>query len=285
MTLYPIGYGSQLVTMEELRAKHEPNMHPEFARRLFAWIKSRNGEIGIGGGFRTTQPNKPGFAPDGRSFHQLQEFSGGRKAYAAVDLVARSEGVHRAPRWHEVPAQDSAEAALWGVHCNVGNAPTGEPWHMQPIELDGWGRWSIYRPELEPNRPLPQEETMGLTAVEPKVIFDSRREGNSIVRDFQAVPIIAPELKGCRAVLVAVTNISKRTEAVVGHIRVASNESQAALDASPGWAHTEVDGVESSTLTVLTPDGVIWVQPRHCENVDGVPVGTDIEVVLLAVER
>lgn len=189
-TLYPIGYRTQLVTMDDLRARHEPRMHPEFARRLFPWIRAQNGLIGIGGGWRATgtQPDQPGFAPEGESFHQSQQFPAG-SFYAAVDLVARNDDgllrrvlgltgskgnpdastlrrlltvakVHRAPTWAEVPAQGSEQAALWGVHCNVGTPGErgSESWHMQPVELDGWGRWvAAGRPDLRVGYPLPSD--------------------------------------------------------------------------------------------------------------------------------
>lgn len=149
-TLYPIGYGSRLVSMAQLRATHEPRMHPEFARRLFAWIESKNGLIGIGGGWRATgsQPNKPGFAPEGKSFHQDQRFASGFVGYAAVDLVAREPGkVHRSPTWAE-----GADGPLFGVHTFI----TGEPWHMQCIEMRGWQGWvNAGRPDPRPNFTLP----------------------------------------------------------------------------------------------------------------------------------
>lgn len=135
MTLYPMGYGTQLVTMALLRARHEPRMHPEFARRLFAYLESKNGSVGIGGGWRATgaQPDKPGFAPEGKSFHQNQQFASGHVGYAAVDLVAVDPSkVHRSPTWAEC-----ADGPLWGVHTFI----DGEPWHIQPYEMRGWNRW------------------------------------------------------------------------------------------------------------------------------------------------
>lgn len=140
-TLYPTGYGRSLVTLSRLRELHHVDkMHPAFERRLFTWIAAQGGQIGIGGSWRDTgaQPDKPGFAPEGRSFHQYQRFASGLIKFAAVDLVARNgSNVHRAPHWSEVPAQGSADAAKWGVHCNV----SSEAWHMQPIEIDGWASW------------------------------------------------------------------------------------------------------------------------------------------------
>jgi GH25 family lysozyme M1 (1,4-beta-N-acetylmuramidase) len=139
-TMYPIGYGVELVTEAEMRRRHEPHMEPEYARRLFDWLRSKGGHIGCGSGRRLTQPTKPGFAPPGKSFHQDQRYADGTHWYTAVDLVARNPGgLHRAPAWPEVPRQGGAEAKRWGVHCNV----NGEPWHIQPIEIDGYDSWVI----------------------------------------------------------------------------------------------------------------------------------------------
>lgn len=140
--LYPVAYGTQTVPMAELRRRHEPHMHPEFARRLFAWLEAQGGLVGIGGGYRPlgTQPDKPGFAPEGKSFHQPQKFSANPDTYAAVDLVVVNPGgVHRAPRWSEVPAAKSSEAARWGLHCHIST----ESWHEQPHEIRGWTSWVL----------------------------------------------------------------------------------------------------------------------------------------------
>ena len=137
--LYPMFYGTRLVTMATLRATFEPYMHPEFARRLFNYLEAKGGEVGIGGGVRDvgSQPDRPGFAPEGKSFHQRQPFPSGNY-YAAVDLVVRNpHGAHRAPAWDQCPRQGSPESFKYGVHINVPN----EPWHMQPIELDGYSSW------------------------------------------------------------------------------------------------------------------------------------------------
>lgn len=131
-TSHPIGYASRVVTLDQLRATHEPKMHPEFARRLFAWLAHHDG-YGIGGGWRATQPDRPGFAPDGKSFHQNQTFASGFVGYCAVDLVVADPGkVHRAPTWAE-----TVDAPNWGLHTFI----TNEPWHMQPIEIRGWQTW------------------------------------------------------------------------------------------------------------------------------------------------
>lgn len=159
MTLYPMGYGTNMVPMAELRAKHEPNMHPEDARRLFAWLESCGGLVGIGGGFRPLggQPaNAPGsvrFAPEGKSFHQPQPFRTHPGTYVAQDLVVVNPGGrHRAPRWSEVPAAGSSLAAKWGLHCHI----KAESWHMQPVEIRGWTTWFVGgRKDPVANYPLP----------------------------------------------------------------------------------------------------------------------------------
>ena len=37
-TLYPRGYGKQLVSLADLIREYHPKMHPEFSRRLFPWL-------------------------------------------------------------------------------------------------------------------------------------------------------------------------------------------------------------------------------------------------------
>lgn len=151
--LYPHGYGLTMLTLDELKRRHRPFMHPEFERRLFPWIEAQGGTIGIGGGYRITQPAKPGFAPAGKSFHQDQHFASGFTGYCAVDLVRAVPGkIHRAPTWSEVPAQGSDAARQYRVHCNV----AGESWHMQPYEIDGYDSWvKAGRPDPKPLPPPP----------------------------------------------------------------------------------------------------------------------------------
>lgn len=160
-TLYPMFYGTRMVTLDVLRATFEPHMHPEAARRGFAFIESQGGLFGVGGGYRPpgTQPNKPGFATPGKSFHEGQQFPSGLY-YVAWDMVVVVPGsVHRAPRSHEVPWQGSQFSHDFGWHMNIST----EPWHAQPIEIDGYDRWvADGRPDLELNYhivgidPLPQ---------------------------------------------------------------------------------------------------------------------------------
>lgn len=179
MTLYPIGYGTRLVTMDELRAVHEPLMHPEKARRFFPYIESKGGLLGVGGGYRTSPA--PGGAPLAKSFHFTQQFRSGLYVYAAIDLVAvnnasllkrifslnGSKGsgasaisraltvaaVHRSPTWAE-----TADAPSWGLHTFVTSPP--EPWHIQPIEIRGWSTWvNAGRPDPRTGYPLPVDPT------------------------------------------------------------------------------------------------------------------------------
>jgi len=136
MTLYPNGYGTRLVTLEQMVATHGAKMHPEFARRFFAWIVTQGGKVGVGGGWRSVQPVGPTFAPAGQTFHIDQRFASGFVGYAAVDLVHVQPGqVHRAPTWAE-----SASAPEFGLHTFI-KAPKPEPWHMQCIEMRGWQTW------------------------------------------------------------------------------------------------------------------------------------------------
>ena len=121
--------------------------HPEYVERLCAWLIWKGGSIGVGGTFRPdgTQPDKPGFSPEGKSFHQNQRYSDGFIGATAVDLVAPDgpdgNNSHDGVSWGNVLPQGSAEAARWGLHCNVGSPPSGEPWHCQPVEIDGHTSW------------------------------------------------------------------------------------------------------------------------------------------------
>jgi hypothetical protein len=72
-------------------------------------------------------------------------------------VVVNPGHVHRSPFWLEVPIQGRQLAIDYGWHMNVGSSlePTGEPWHAQPIELDGWRSWkNAGKPDLRYNYPL-----------------------------------------------------------------------------------------------------------------------------------
>ena len=151
-TLYPTGYGSHRITLDELKAKYSKHLHPEMSRRLWPWIESKHGVIGIGSGWRTKPHPVSAASRNGRSFHQSQAYKSG-EFYTAFDLVQYNPGGnHIAPRWSEVPKQGSAESRALGVHMNIGH----ESWHIQPIELDGFSLWeSQGRPDLFANYPIP----------------------------------------------------------------------------------------------------------------------------------
>lgn len=164
MTTYPYGYGTDRGSLDELKARYAGEMHPNYADCVFAWIESRGGRVGIGSAWRATQPSLPGFAPEGMSFHQDQLFASGFVGCAAVDLVHEDPGnKHRMIRWDEVPAQGTADAAFWKVHCNVSQ----ESWHMQSINADGWVRWvSDGRPDPIGRTPAPPKP--------PDPVFDPK---------------------------------------------------------------------------------------------------------------
>ena len=166
MILYPDGYRSEMIPLAEMRARHEAKMHPEFARRFFAYMEHRAGTLGVGGGWRLRQPDKPGAAPDGKSFHQTQTFPSCR-GYAAVDLVVPVPGkAHRAPTWAE-----TEDAPAYGLHTFI-RTPIEEPWHLQPKELRGWQTWAnAGRPDLLrftlPTEPTEEDDMQPYIAIPP----------------------------------------------------------------------------------------------------------------------
>lgn len=160
MVLYPEAYGTKMTTLDGMIAKHGDKMHPEFRRRFFAYIESKDGLFGVGGGFRVTQPNKAGFAPPGKSFHQNQKFKSGITAYSAVDLVRLRPGggVHMSPSW-----DDCADAPEWSLHTFI----SGEPWHIQCIEMRGFQSWVSAGRKDPPLADLPSELLPGADMFQP----------------------------------------------------------------------------------------------------------------------
>lgn len=170
MTTYPTGYGQSLVSLDRLHAIHaQHGIEPEYARRLFAWLRSRNGQIGIGGSWR---PNPSSISPAsraGHSFHQTQRFNDGSHHFCAVDLVARNGGrPHRTLTVTESVPQSSPDALAWGLHMNVGvpHQHGYESWHMQPVEIDGYQSWANRgRRRPRAGYPLPHTAITSLPAV------------------------------------------------------------------------------------------------------------------------
>ena len=109
-TLYPIFYGTRLVTFDVLEATFSSKCHPEYWRRMKNFLLHQGGKFGIGGGWRRrlVQPDLSGFAPEGNRFIKPVVFRSGLY-FCGVDLVVVNPGhVHRAPTWSEVPVQGKA---------------------------------------------------------------------------------------------------------------------------------------------------------------------------------
>lgn len=196
----PFRYQNNTITLRDLEAWLLVHHHPEYVRRMLAWFHYKAGEAGAGGGWRAggAQPDLPGFAPEGRSFHQDQKYADGFRGACAIDAVwidgPDPGDSHDMIRWEEVPVQGSAEARRWGIHANVGVPGNGESWHLQPIEIDGWGSATgngtrpapaivagyPIPPEHDPYTTAPpggtEEETMH-TLDTPQRIYDSRKAG------------------------------------------------------------------------------------------------------------
>lgn len=191
MTVYPFGYGTATRTLEQIRTWLLVHHHPEYVRRFCAWLQSKGGEIGAGGGWRAdgSQPDLPGFAPEGRSFHQNQKYEDGFIGACAVDVVRRNPagGNHLSVRWTDVPVQGTAEAARWGVHANVGTPGTAgsEAWHIQPVEIDGWVSWEAAdNPAPQLGYPLPgDEEDMGTPAENAHAVWEDTDRLDPITND------------------------------------------------------------------------------------------------------
>lgn len=155
MTLFPDGYRTDMVSLDQMVARYRAKMHPEFARRFFAYMEYKGGLLGVGQAWRPTQPPRPGFAPDGQSFHQDQRFEpSGFVGCAAVDLVT-TDGPDANNTHDTITWAMTADAPAWGLHTFI-RAPIEEPWHIQCIEHRGWAAWVLRgRPDPDPNFVLP----------------------------------------------------------------------------------------------------------------------------------
>lgn len=181
----PFKYQNTYVTLSYLETWLLVHHDPEYVCRLLAWLHYKKGTVGVGGGWRPQggQPPRPGFAPEGRSFHQDQEFATGFIGAAAVDTVFMDGpdpgDWHDPIAWNEVPKQGSVESRKWGIHANVGVPGNGESWHIQwcdanigGYDLDGWQSWwNAGRPGPIPNYPLPPEHNPYLEGDEDDMIY------------------------------------------------------------------------------------------------------------------
>ena len=166
--MHPDGYGTAMISLEQMKAKHGPKMHPEFRRRFFAYMAHTG--FGVGGGWRAISDVSAASAA-GKSFHQDQTFASGIVAYCAVDLVVAVPGQkHRSPTWAE--CEDAPE---YGLHTFI-KVPN-EPWHIQCIEMRGWQTWvNAGRPDPSfftlPGviPPTPQELPMKYYALPPDTV-------------------------------------------------------------------------------------------------------------------
>lgn len=173
----PYGYSTATRTLAEVESLLLQHYHPEYVDRFVHWLDDKDGLIGVGGHWRRTQPDKPGFAPDGQSFHQDQYYADGFVGACAVDVVkANPGGKHIAVSWSDVPTQGTDEAKRYGVHANV----TGEAWHIQPVEIDGWASWrNAGSPAPKPNYLNNVERPYGIwpTIRKETIKYGSRGDG------------------------------------------------------------------------------------------------------------
>jgi Putative peptidoglycan binding domain len=235
-TLYPWGYAKALVSIEALKKNARIDlMEPEYGRRLFAWIESRKGMIGIGGAWRAVQPVKPGFAPPGKSFHETQLFGDKTRWFMAVDLVHRNgTSVHRSPTWDEVPKQGSAHPDIkaYGVHCNV----NGEPWHMQVIEVDGHATWVTKGcPRPKPGFPIAGVKPPAPTPVPPKPPANVIEPGTRVLR------LATPTMTGTDVVWVQ--NVLSKEGLKVSIDGLYGRQTRDRVKTCQGWNGLTQDGI------------------------------------------
>src|SRR5215213_10622483 len=152
---FPNGYANRLVTLEQLRERHSPKMHPEYQRRIFACVEAADGLVGIGNGWRSREtqaanyaraPNT--FAPPGSSFHESHPWASGVEAYAAMDIVGRHARHDQAWDWMRDHAGRFGLCSFWNVN--------GEPWHVQFSDLPkGASSWKAAGSPDPPTFALP----------------------------------------------------------------------------------------------------------------------------------
>lgn len=134
MNTYPAHYGTRMMSLDDLSEAFLSRAHPVFRSRLLAWLRSEEGRYGIGNAYRApgAQPDRPGFAPEGKTFHQPQTFRSGFVGIAGADLVARGApgAVHRTIR-----PDETSTLSRFKLHT------VSSQWHVQPVEIRGYASW------------------------------------------------------------------------------------------------------------------------------------------------
>lgn len=213
-TTYPSGYGTRELELDALMDLHLPPelTLPEFRRRIEPWIESREGLIGFGDILPRPWDDGVSFAAaTNRSFHQRQGFEDGQYWCSAIDLVVRRPGAGHSSwdvPWSRVPKQGSAYSLKVGLHINVPR----ESWHMQCIEMDGFGSWVARgRRYPDPNFPLPnspstptfEREIDNMKLITPYRVIDTRVGGQQA--NLHSVKVATP--LGVNAVDAAIVSI------------------------------------------------------------------------------
>jgi hypothetical protein len=197
--LHPTGYGTQLVTLPQLIARHCSGAEPETVARLIEYLIGRP-DIGIGSGQRPCPSDTSPASQACKSFHQTQTFADGTRYFCAFDFVRRNPlstpsnpRPHIAPRTGDLPPQGSPAASLppqgYGLHANVGTpgTPGYEPWHGQPSEIDGFDTWH------QKGRPRPTPVLTGPFPPKPPPddFYDTRTPTHMILSTFH--PLLVPQ--------------------------------------------------------------------------------------------
>lgn len=270
----PLGYGSSRVSLRRIEELLEADGYQRASiRRHLALLHARGGDLGVGGRWRTCPHPVSQASRDCESFHQDQDFADGFRGPAAIDYVwvdgPDAGDAHDGVPVGGVPVQGSAEAAVFGIHANVGTPGQAgfESWHGQPVEIDGWksatndGRRPA--PAIDPLYPLPAEHDPYppappppsgdemRTLPEPFRAYDSRhRDGGK--------PMEAGEL---RTVVIGMTTEAYIVVTVVGvngtdgHISINDPDGSTSIVGYSGG-----DRIENNGAPVVTPNGRIDVR-------------------------
>lgn len=154
---YRAGYGTSRKTLDELKAWPQfANIHPEVQRRVIALLnlaRHAGVDLGIGGGFRSTQEQFALFnsrhnvvtsggcctydgkhwalvagcahaAPPNQSYHEGTVSLNGRAYGVALDMIGYESG------WMEKNLASVGMRSFAGL-----SGSAREPWHIQPVEV------------------------------------------------------------------------------------------------------------------------------------------------------